>query len=483
MYIRKFEADSLDEALKTIKTELGPDAIILKTVTNKGLKGAFKKNKIEITAAISEKNYTKKSKVDLALGDQNKDRFYQNNSSYISNMIDDYDQGQGNHARHEVKNPGNAGGGYGNVALNKQVKQVKDIGSKIKNSLDDFLSSGVGEMNEDRYVSQSATSTAPAASAQPAIQAAPQVEEPALDFAPVNNTETTVSSEQLQVIEKQQLKIEELERKLFELSRNVQKLDKKEPAGIYHLRSTLKSLNINDEYIAKISKKAIFELSDEEVESSDAVFEFALREMMTNFATAMPQFSTIDSEEEQVVTILLSEGGSGQTSMMYKLGALKKDSVLIRCGETNANSFTEKVFGLNVVNASTIPEIISEIRKATEQGLSVFVDYKANTNELNETKKFIDGVRRSFGKVEVLVSLCAIHSEIYNKKVLNQYGKLANGMVISSLDLCLNYGAIFNLSYEYENLPMMFFGTGTMVPDDLEAASAERVLAGIFQIV
>ena len=41
MYVRKFEADSLDEALKTIKRDLGPDAIILKTVTNKGLKGAF----------------------------------------------------------------------------------------------------------------------------------------------------------------------------------------------------------------------------------------------------------------------------------------------------------------------------------------------------------------------------------------------------------------------------------------------------------
>ena len=62
MYVRKFEADSLDEALKNIKLELGPDAIILKTITNKGLKGAFKKKKIEITAAISEKNYSKKEK-------------------------------------------------------------------------------------------------------------------------------------------------------------------------------------------------------------------------------------------------------------------------------------------------------------------------------------------------------------------------------------------------------------------------------------
>ena len=63
MYVRKFEAESLEDALKAIKKELGPDAIILKTVTNKGLKGAFKKKRIEITAAISEKSYTKKQKL------------------------------------------------------------------------------------------------------------------------------------------------------------------------------------------------------------------------------------------------------------------------------------------------------------------------------------------------------------------------------------------------------------------------------------
>ena len=67
MFVRKFEGETLDEALQLVKRELGPDAIILKTVTNKGLAGAFKKSKIEITAAISEQSYTKKAKVDHVL--------------------------------------------------------------------------------------------------------------------------------------------------------------------------------------------------------------------------------------------------------------------------------------------------------------------------------------------------------------------------------------------------------------------------------
>ena len=76
MFVKKFEADTIDEALKAVKAELGPDAIILKTITNKGLKGAFKKKRIEITAAVSEKNIEKKAKVDKVLNNDQKKDFY-----------------------------------------------------------------------------------------------------------------------------------------------------------------------------------------------------------------------------------------------------------------------------------------------------------------------------------------------------------------------------------------------------------------------
>ena len=101
---------------------------------------------------------------------------------------------------------------------------------------------------------------------------------------------------------------------------------------------------------------------------------------------------------------------------------------------------------------------------------------------MDETKKFVDGLRRAFGKVEVLISLSAIHSEIYNRKVMSCYQDFANGLVISHLDLCLNYGTLFNIAESAPELPFKFFGTGNVVPDDLEAATAERIVAGIFRL-
>ena len=61
MHVRKFQGETIEETLKQIKSELGPDAIILKTTTNRGIKGAFKRSKVEVTAVITEKTYLKKT--------------------------------------------------------------------------------------------------------------------------------------------------------------------------------------------------------------------------------------------------------------------------------------------------------------------------------------------------------------------------------------------------------------------------------------
>ena len=62
MQVKKFEARSMKEALEMIKTQLGPDAIILsaKEIT-KGF-GLGGERSIEVTAAFSEAIMQKKEK-------------------------------------------------------------------------------------------------------------------------------------------------------------------------------------------------------------------------------------------------------------------------------------------------------------------------------------------------------------------------------------------------------------------------------------
>ena len=511
MYVRKFEADSIEEALKDIKRELGPDAVILKTITNKGLKGAFKKKKIEITAAISEKNYVKKAQVDTILNDNQKEEFYNGSASYIANMIDQHDQSKA--AKESSKQQGSTSmqkqSGYGNAGLNRTVTTTKGIASSIKEGLDDFLSLGekedrhhIREFNFDDEIESGRPMQAVPRKPQfaqhsqqnmgrqqaPAQQAAPVTREiiretAAPASAPVSNVRHDAE------FEKQKNKIEELEKKLFELSRNFERVHKKEPIGIYQLRTTLRSLDINETYIQQLIKKGLFELTDTDVENADVVFEFALREMMNTVSVAMPLFAASENKKAPVITVFLSESSCGQTSMVQKIGMLRPESVIIKNTFATVNPaketptpFAEKIFGMSVVKTHSIAEIVAECRKAMENGKSVFIDYKCSETEANETKKFIDGLRRAFSKVEVLITLSAIHTELYNRKILGTYRRLSDGVVVSHVDACLNFGSLFNITQDIKDLPYKFFGTGEVVPGDLEPASSERLLAGIFKL-
>jgi flagellar biosynthesis protein FlhF len=490
MYVRKFEADSIEEALKDIKRELGPDAVILKTLTNKGLKGAFKKKKIEITAAISERNYTRKAQVDTVLNDNQKEEFYNGSASYIANMIDQHDQAQEKRVQSNNQSQ-NQKGGYGSAGLNRSVNTTKGIASQIKEGLDDFLSLGEREERSPRGHSRDFNFDDEIEATRP-VKAAPQprptaqpVQQQQAAPAPVQQR-STISEE---LYEKQKNKIDDLEKKLFELTRSFERIHKKEPIGIYQLRTTLRSLDINETYIQQLIKKGLFELTDTDVENADVVFEFALREMMGTVNTAMPLFSNADLKKTPVITVFLSESSCGQTSMVQKIGAMRTDAIVIKNSIATINPkteaktpFAEKIFGMNVIKTNSIAEMVSECRKAMENGKSVFIDYKCSEAEANETKKFIDGLRRAFSKVEVLITLSAIHSELYNRKVLGTYRRLSDGVVVSHVDACLNFGSLFNITQDIKDLPYKFFGTGEVCPDDLEPASAERLMAGIFKL-
>jgi len=109
------------------------------------------------------------------------------------------------------------------------------------------------------------------------------------------------------------------------------------------------------------------------------------------------------------------------------------------------------------------------------------VDVRLNSKYSDETKKFVETLKRGFQHVEVLCTLSAIHSELYNRKIIARYKDIVDGVIISHVDLCMNFGALFNVHRAHNKLPLKFFGTGAVVPDDIEGATAERLMAGLFQ--
>lgn len=501
MFVKKFEADTLEEALKAVKFELGPDAIILKTITNNGFKGAFKKKRIEITAAISERSYEKKAKVDKVLNDDQKEAFYQKPAASIKDSIQRYNGPEANSS---------GGSSYGSLGLNKVVNTLSkgtaslaDVTSKtsnlLKNSLDDFLADDDGPSfeSDSEDFEMPAEAPTPRAQAQsrgkyaeppqqsPQRSAVKSVQEEPRE-AVTNSVSREAYNELKQELRTQQHKMELLEQKLLELSQNYQFNQKhlNEAQGIFQLRTTLKTLDVDEAHILDLIKKANYELSKDDLENPDVIFEFALKEMAGSINTAIPLFAKIDTGEP-VVTVLLSEAASGQSTMGTKIAVLKKDVVLIQYSQDAQNNastdFAAQVFGIKIEKVQSFSEVIGLVRKASEAGKSVLVDVRLNSRFSDETKKFIETLKRGFHYVEVLCTLSAIHSELYNRKIIARYKDIVDGVIISHVDLCMNFGALFNVHKAHNKLPLKFFGTGPVVPDDIEGATAERLMAGLFQ--
>ena len=500
MFVKKFEADTLEEALKAVKLELGPDAIILKTITNNGLKGAFKKKRIEITAAISERSFEKKAKVDKVLNHDQKEAFYQKPAKTIKDTIHQY---------------AGAENGYGNMGLNKVVNTIAKgsaslaevttkTTSMIKNSLDDFLTDGEEvssfdfDSNDEEPVLTKTKSTNHGKYSEPpseraqAQKSAPEAPQPRREPTTMSSAPTAPSvsreayNELRQELKTQHHKIALLEQKILEMSQNYQFNQKhlNEAKGIFQLRTTLKTLDVDEAHILDLIKKANYELAKEDLENPDIVFEFALKDMASSIFTDIPLFAKV-ATGEPVLTVLVSEAASGQSSMGMKIAVLKKDVVLIQYSQdaqnTASTDFAAQVFGIKLEKVQNFSEVVGLCRKATEAGKSVLVDLRLNTKFGDETKKFIETLKRGFQHVEVLGTLSAIHSELYNRKIIARYKDIIDGVIISHVDLCMNFGALFNVHKAHNKLPLKFFGTGPVVPDDVEAATAERLMAGLFQ--
>jgi flagellar biosynthesis protein FlhF len=454
MYIKKFEGETLDQVLKAVKMELGPDAIIIKTETNKGIKGALSK-KIKITAAIPEEDYRKKGRVDSVLSDSRR-------SSATS-----------------------SGSSYGNMSLNRSVRtnaaeekssHANSKYSEAENHLANFLGTAEEEVEEsyEEVVNNSVNYH----------REPPAPQESYFDTTEINYLkEKNLSLESL--VRKQQEAIDSLNSKIQDIGSSVSLMhhDEMKRSSLGRLRSNLLSLDINESIIQGIIKKAQMTLNDVEINQEDTLCDFAYNELTNSIKVKMPFFSHTENKNKSTITVFVSEGATGQSSMCTKVAALADHSCLIRLSE-NDHTFAgvEEFFKLEVISVKKISEIVSVCRQKFEEHKNIVVDLNGSLIQSDDVRSVIQSLHRFFGQVQCLVHLSAIHSEIYNRKILSKYSKICDGVSISHLDECLSAGSLINVHNAYSSLPLVFFGTGRTIPKDLELASAKRLISEIFEL-
>lgn len=474
MHVRKFEADTMDEALKAIKYELGPDAIIIKTITNSGVKSAFKKKKIEITAAISEDDFNKKRKIDNLLNDDQKKELYSKPSHSINEVMNQYSKRPSNQAQATTENK-NAG--YGKMALNKTVQQQKEheVAQRRHNSdsmdmdLDSFLahSPEVSEQNDHFEMkkfhqpdSKKNNAQDPAHSDSDYWDLKQRMEE--------QNSYLTKIKDEMELLK---LKLDEVgSHPMMDETSDILK----------QMYTTLKTFDI-DQILLKSLMQAVRDNYHDEV-SEDELWAVAI-EKIKSLIKIKPL--NVLSSDKPMLSVFISEGASGQTSLIYKLANSVKRVKLITYVTSPTHhdiqdKYLEKIIGLEVTAVAKPSDLITAVKDALNEGSFPIVDMKIRGQDFNNIRSIFSALRKSFSHVEVIGCLSAIHSEIYNKKFLHQVHRDVDYICFTHTDLCINWVSMMNVHCHFPQVPLAVLSTGPMIPQDISEVKCEEFIKNMF---
>jgi flagellar biosynthesis GTPase FlhF len=492
MHVRKFEGDTLDEVLKEVKRELGPDAIILKTLTNSGLRGAFKKKKIEITAAVKDEDYLKKAQVDRVLSQDDQESFYQNPASAMKRTIDDF-SGQ----KQDFKTDS-----YSQVSLNRSPITAKSpspmtnsrsqqIERPGKSSLDDFLG---GESTPGRSVEGQQSwgeqdhIPAPIRSAREEVPRKEIInnlysnEELVL---PLEQKIKDLSGQQSQQIAeiKQALEIQnqiilKYEREIENLKSEISRFDPdvREDALLRDLKNTLRVLDINEKIIQLIVKDLKEYLAHSENITEDELYSSAVDKLKNYLKIGSLTKKRADLPE---VILCSSEVSSGLSTFCLKLVSQTPGSVLIKYTKDphlQQSDLTSKMLGIEVRIVDSVETLITEVRKSFDAGDSVVVDFHFRQGKIDDFAYLYNSLKKGFINFSSLYCLSLIHSELYNRSVLKRYKDYYNGLVFSHAEMAINPGSLFNLQFFNPEKSIYYLSCGPSVPDDLKEASVETII-------
>lgn len=467
MHVRKFEADSMDEALKAIKFELGPDAIIIKTITNSGVKSAFKKKKIEITAAISEEDYNKKRKIDNLLNEEQKQELYSKPSHSINEVMNQYGK-RPNPANNTVETKNS---GYGKMALNKPVqrKEVETNHDVTDLELDSFLS------QKDDFSVQSDHFEMKKFHQPEKKQAT--AKEPNYSDSEYWDLKQKVE-EQDSYLARMKEEMDLLRLKLDDIGAHPASDDSSDV--LKQMYTTLKTFDI-DSNLLKTLMQSVRDSFHEEI-SEDELWAIAI-DKIKSLLKIKPL--TLLNSEKSMVSVFISEGAAGQTSLIYKLASkVKRVKLITYVGpaiqQDVQDKYLEKIIGLDVCVVSKPSDLIAAIKDALNEDAFPIVDMKIRGQDFNNIKSIFSALRKSFSQVEVIGCLSAIHSELYNKKFLHQVQREVDYICFTHTDLCLNWVTMMNVHCHFPQVPLAALSTGPMIPQDLSEVRCEEFIKNMF---
>ncbi|HUP56939.1 MAG TPA: flagellar biosynthesis protein FlhF [Bdellovibrionota bacterium] len=493
MQVKKFEAPTIQEALDTIKRELGPEAIILQTKQNKRGFGLMSKGSVEVTAAVSERSLHKKVFAEKRLPSQVRDAVAK---TPATRQADIYDQTLDKH-----------------LEKTAQGKARDEAGKKI-------TATRYIDIDTPPVAVAMAAAVAAAAPAPDMARASARIaygNSMATDAAnaagigsPVPRGDSAGSPIGVRTgPQGQGMTVEEEVRQLKRMIQELKVAQEEAPAAsgaraasqpnalaTQALQDAFEQLVVNGvdrRYALALIKKASFELHPSRQTSTEHVLDQLAVEIMETTETTqlLPEKVPANTGGGPMVLAFVGPTGVGKTTTAAKIAsdcALRRKLKvgLINLDSHKAGAFDQlaiyaKILNLPFRSAATMEDFHSAIRDFQSLDV-VLVDTTGRSQRdpaaIHGMKQILDSITGV--RTQLVLSVTTRDTEMFD--MASRFSVFRpSGLILSKLDESTVFGSIYNVT-QRARLPLIYFTTGQKVPEDLEEATRERVASLILEI-
>lgn len=491
MQVKKFEARTMKEALEMVKSQLGPDAIILSAKDNAKSFGLVGQGSVEITAAVSEQTLRKKQFVESRLREEDRIKFQASPARVQKRVME---KAVNRYTTQNQPRPANP---------NARYAEIEDDADTLAEREQDWLNE-LRRESESRVTTSAKisvpASTAPARSASAPTGRVSSALATAASAISARTSTASAASVPAPVSAEETAELKMLREELVGLKRSIQQMNQQGPAAAmgrhagadyglgYEFSSMFEKLNqtgLAPEVAAEILTVAQRSMPPVKFKNKSLIEAWVARYILDNTLVA-------DESSSTRLQVFVGPSGAGKTSTMIKLASHyvvneNKKVALVTTDTSKVGAIDQMRIYAQILN---VPFAI--IRQSSDweyistqlAGFDYILCDTPGMNlksieEISWLKSVLPGGNMSFTTHLVLSSMSR---DADLQEMGRRYSSIGfKDVIFTALDGSLHHGVIYNFMQRFD-CPLHSFGLGTKVPEDFELATRERVLDLLFKL-